>query len=535
MVTMNRSANLVLMLVMLLAATGNAANLRDSVRQAKDDGKEVSEVTRQLILSGEHPANVAQAVANVYDNCEDISTSVSTAIDGQREYLESVVSSVSALDACGCNADTLWSRSRLEARLRVPVTRVIVELDQDMACAAVASEAASSHYAEESGQIVEAAMRGKQPVAIAYDTFGSLDYEEASTSPTVAYRRKPDSCGNDQELNDEFDRNRYWQTFNATGTPRPSWEPDCGDDRDREEKTAPASDLLISEVSFGKKDSSFVAIYNSTDQPLDLKALNVSLTVFFNGSDKPGLMIPLEGEVPPKGHYVTAGPAFNENQVDQVQSGFQLDSNDTIAIIPPVETYDCDGFRSVLGGALRGSVQNVDDPESHDYNHPVSLVKDKVSRFLGAVDGKTPGYVADAVGQVPLDEDDVPLPNLSDELSRMPTACDSDSNETDRFSQSGSWSTTAARSLGQPNTRCGETTKNGMLISELANGDGQQDAIEIFNATNSTIDLDDEGYMLEIYRDGSEQPDQVINLDGQIGPSGVFVIANYGHCRPIDR
>jgi hypothetical protein len=223
---------------------------------------------------------------------------------------------------------------------------------------------------------------------------------------------------------------------------------------------------------------------------------------------------------------VTGGTALNEDQVDQVQSGFQLDSNDTIAITPPVETYDCDGIRSVLGGALRGSVQNVDDAESHDYDHPVSLVKDKVSRYLGAVDGKTPGYVADAVGQVPLDEDDVPLPNLSDELSRMPTACDSDSNESDRFSHGGSWSTTATRSLGQPNTHCGETTKNGMLISELANGDGQQDAIEIFNATNSTIDLDDEGYMLEIYRDGSEQPDQVINLDGQIGPSGVFVIAN---------
>ncbi len=349
----------------------------------------------------------------------------------------------------------------------------------------------------------------------------------------MAYRRKENACGDDQELNDEFDRAEYWQSFNASGVPSPSWRPDCDDDDDEEENDGPVSNLLLSELSFGRQESSYVAIYNSTNRPQNLKSQGASLTVYFNGSDKPGMTIPLEGVVPPRGHYVVGGTGFNENQVDQVQSGFQLDSNDTVAMTPPVVSYNCDGIRSVFGGALRGSVKNVEDPDSHEYDHPRSLVKDKVARFFGTVDGKTPGYVADAVGQVPLDEDDVPLPNLGDELSRLRNACDADSNESDQFAQGGAWSTTAAQTLGRANTMCKESYKDGMLISELANGEEQKDAVEIYNAGQSTINLGEDGYMLEIYRDGSERPDEVIELEGEISPSSVFVVANDDNDDPI--
>jgi hypothetical protein len=533
MLFMNRSENLVLILLMALSANANGASVREAVEQANDDGKEAAEVTLELISAGEHPANVTQAVADIYGSCEDISSSVSTALDGRRDFLEPVVSSVSALGECGCGADTLWSRSRLEARHRLPITRTIVELDPSMACAAVAAEAASFHHAQDSGQIMESAMRGRQPIAAHYDSFGTLDPDDPAAPTAIAYRRKSDSCADDQNLKDKFERGEYWQTFNATGVPNPTWQPNCDADEEEDEKDGPAADLLISEVSFGQKDSSFVAVYNATDQAIDLKGLGASLTVYFNGSDAPGIMIPLEGDIAPRSHHVVAGTAFNEDQVDQVESGFQLGSNDTISISPPADSYNCDGFRSVFGGALRGSSMDVEDPESHDYDHPRSLVKSKVSRLYAEEESKTPGYVVDAVGQVPLHDDDLPLPNLEDALSRQQTACQGDSNETDPFAHSQAWSTTAAGSLGQANARCGKNDNSGVLISELANGDDEKDAVEIYNAGLSPIDLDDSGYMLEIYRDGKQQPDEVIKLEGEIQPSGVFVVANNDNEDPI--
>lgn len=508
------------------ASSSFGAELREDISEAKSDDVPARDITRQLIDRGEHPANVAQAVSEIYGNCDDIASSVSSAVEGRREYLESVVSSVSALGECGCSADSLWSRTRLESRLRLPSTRVLVELDPSMACAAVAAESASYHFAEDSGLILEAAMQARQPQSIPYDSFGTLaDSNQASAQ---AYKRQPHYCGNDRDLSDDFEQQDRWAPFAPGSVPQADWAPDCDEDDENEASDRNNTDsLLITEVGMPGSPGSYVALYNGTDEAQDLKQSGISLSVFFNGAAKPGLMVPLEGVIPPRGHFVVGGSGFNEQQIDQVESGFRLSPNDSVAITPPVVSYTCDGIRSVFGGALRGAVQIDDaDDNSHLVIHPRELVKNKVARQFGALQGKTPGYVADAVGQVPLDEDDVPITPLQPALVRQSDQCQADSNETDPFADSAIWSTTAGASLGTPNNQCRSSWHDGVLISELANGEDQQDAVEIYNGGQGTIDLGEEGYFLEIYRDGNDQPDEIVTLEGQIAPDQIFLVAN---------
>ncbi len=508
------------------ATSGMSAEIREDISDAKQDDVSARDITRQLVDRGEHPANVAQAVSEIYGSCDDIASSVSEAVEGRREYLESVVSSVSALGECGCSADSLWSRTRLESRLRLPSTRLLVELDPSMACAAVAAESASYHFAEDSGLILEAAMQARQPQSIPYDSFGTLT--KGNQAPAQAYKRQSFYCSNDRDLSDEFEQQDRWMAFSPGSLPQADWTPDCDEDDEYESEDRDGTDtLLITEVAMPGSGGSYVALYNGTDQPQDLKQSGISLSVFFNGAAKPGLVVPLEGVIPSRGHFVVGGSRFDENQIDQVESGFKLSPNDSVAITPPVVSYNCDGIRSVFGGALRGAVQIDDaDENSHLVIHPRELVKNKVARQFGALQGKTPGYVADAVGQVPLDEDDLPIALLDNALTRQTNQCQPDSNETDTFAGSSNWTSTAGASLGKPNNQCRSNWHDGVLISELANGEDQQDAVEIYNGGQGTIDLGEEGYFLEIYRGGNEQPDEIVTLEGKISPEQIFLIAN---------
>jgi hypothetical protein len=63
-----------------------------------------------------------------------------------------------------------------------------------------------------------------------------------------------------------------------------------------------------------------------------------------------------------------------------------------------------------------------------------------------------------------------------------------------------------------------------LIISEYVEGDSHNKAIEIHNPSPLTIDLD--GYSVEVYNNGADQPTQNLQLEGQLLPGGVFVIGN---------
>ncbi|PCJ81912.1 MAG: hypothetical protein COA49_02815 [Bacteroidetes bacterium] len=63
-----------------------------------------------------------------------------------------------------------------------------------------------------------------------------------------------------------------------------------------------------------------------------------------------------------------------------------------------------------------------------------------------------------------------------------------------------------------------------LIISEYIEGDSHNKAIEIHNPSPITIDLAE--YSLELYNNGATDPNQVLDLQGQILPGDVFVVGN---------
>lgn len=77
-----------------------------------------------------------------------------------------------------------------------------------------------------------------------------------------------------------------------------------------------------------------------------------------------------------------------------------------------------------------------------------------------------------------------------------------------------------------------------LFISEYAEGNSQNKAIEIYNPTSQAIDLN--GYRIERYSNGSSIVSEYLDLSGTIGAYDVWVVTNgetdttdeYGYCYP---
>ena len=63
-----------------------------------------------------------------------------------------------------------------------------------------------------------------------------------------------------------------------------------------------------------------------------------------------------------------------------------------------------------------------------------------------------------------------------------------------------------------------------ILISEYVEGSSFNKAIELYNTTDSVIDLGAENYTIELYSNGASSPSQTLSLTGRIGSKDVFVI-----------
>ncbi|MCJ8278887.1 MAG: lamin tail domain-containing protein [Rivularia sp. ALOHA_DT_140] len=63
-----------------------------------------------------------------------------------------------------------------------------------------------------------------------------------------------------------------------------------------------------------------------------------------------------------------------------------------------------------------------------------------------------------------------------------------------------------------------------IFISEYVEGSSNNKAIELYNSTDSVIDLATDNYTIELYSNGASSPNQTLNLTGTIASKDVFVI-----------
>ena len=122
-------------------------------------------------------------------------------------------------------------------------------------------------------------------------------------------------------------------------------------------------------------------------------------------------------------------------------------------------------------------------------------------------------------------------------LVRGNDVCDGDHDEMDRFNPEDSWTNQGSiDDLGSHKPRCrnddsdDETSKsfttNKLIISQYVEGDGSNQALEIYNKSDKAIDLLTNNYQLEVYFHGYDFPGEVIQLKGKIEPQSTFVISD---------
>jgi CSLREA domain-containing protein len=74
--------------------------------------------------------------------------------------------------------------------------------------------------------------------------------------------------------------------------------------------------------------------------------------------------------------------------------------------------------------------------------------------------------------------------------------------------------------------RTPESLPTDLFISEYVEGSSSNQAIEIYNATASAINLGTGAYVVQVYRNGSTTPSTSTTLTGTIAAGGTYVIAN---------
>jgi hypothetical protein len=140
---------------------------------------------------------------------------------------------------------------------------------------------------------------------------------------------------------------------------------------------------------------------------------------------------------------------------------------------------------------------------------------------------------ADRVGQVrpedtALDEWQPPLAAAPLALGRVAGACAAERRAEAPFSIASPWAADTASAAFQ--SRC-DATPTALLLARLEAWEGEdarqtpQRAVQIANATGARIDLERDGYVLEVYAEGEREPARIVPLKGELAHGATLKVA----------
>ena len=251
-----------------------------------------------------------------------------------------------------------------------------------------------------------------------------------------------------------------------------------------------------------------------------------------------------------------------------VRKGVQLSSDRADEIVASVATINgckCNAqsfwARSRLEQRLRPRIQRAlaeistsCSCASAGIEAAIEIVPDKVEDMVDAVivAKNRAERTIDSIGQVGVLPEqkfwgDQLVKTKDTNLIRNTEVCSGDYNELDEFDPNNSWSnqdkqTDSAtfaynRDLGTHKLICEEEetkeeeeeTENDsekLIISQYIEGQGSDQALELYNGSDKEIDLYAGNYQLEVYFHGYDFPGEVIQLKGLMAPQSTFVVAD---------
>ncbi len=484
----------------------------EALEQERDPG----EVTGALLDLGFEPARAAQAVASAWGDCNAAQAAVAVAVTRRPGSATDVVTAVGSADGCGCGASSGWARSQLDQRIRFASPQRPIALAQTCSCMAAAVEAGTAALPQMADAIVLAGVEALQTATLARDSVGQRGGSETESwlpNPdfrgSQTYRRRPDACAADRDDNDDFEPAQQWSTA-SPGDQAPAHACD--------EPQNSTDDLLVREFSVDSEGAGHAWLVNHSDSTINLANSGYRLGIAYRDQPQASVVLPLIGEVQPGQGFLVAGEGSPlADKANQVVPHLSMAPGDYLDLHQPSTVPDCECAEALTAAAFRGSRNRVAGTSE------VSPAEHKMERLLGTHEYLN-GFVVDAVGSVS-DQPERSTALFGDsamaQLGRKDQMCARDAFELDSFATDG-WQSSA--SVG--GQRDCSVAQNDMVIADLMMVDDGRGAVRLVNSSAASIDMDQSGYLLEIYPPESIRPRAEIPLKGVLKPGESFVIAH---------
>lgn len=305
-------------------------------------------------------------------------------------------------------------------------------------------------------------------------------------------------------------------------------------------------DLFFSEYVEGLSNNKALEIYNPTQNKVILTG-KASIKIYYNGNTT-ATTINLTGEIEPKGTFIVAHTSAHGDilaKADQKSGSCNFNGNDAIELIYDLLTLDIFG---VIGedpgtGWSGGGVKTVDQTLVRR-PHVLAGVKTPVSPFNPSLEWIA--YATDTfehLGSHTIDLYTVffnldDKGSFQDEQQSTQQVIKGSSAESPKVIPSNGYSIVGwdkefkeVTSDIVVNAIFQEWTQPGVFFSEYimkTGNDGKNKALEIFNGTDETINLEAENYEIRMYFNGATTAALTIALEGIIELGKTFVIAPMG-------
>lgn len=504
---------------------------------ANAEGKNVSaaDATRGLIAAGTDPAHTVQAVIEAYGQCDAVYQSVEAASSVAPGRAGDLVQAAAIGAKCPCTGENLWSAARIEARTRLNNRRVPVEIFSLCGCAGAAAQAAAMALPDQADRILAAAVSANRRAGGVVDSLGQIGSPSGPvTAAGGTLQRKDDKrCVRDTDPANEFKPDDVWMAGGLdASTPPQTRIVDCDDeaieddlaaegaeDEGKEKSEDDGGEVLIDSYVAEGTDRALV-LFNGTDREVDLAGESYQVELYFPGVKGPGRRIGLAGLVPPKGLYVVAGDGASSGlreRADMLVPSALMQPTEAIVLRRGQQDSGCDCAEVSVAGTLNGL-----GPKSEEWRQ--EQVEEQENNALTN---------ADSVGQVRPEDVDKngwtpPLGAVPKSLAREDETCDGDSNADDAFSTVGWREGTAEGGLFKP--ACATASADVVIAQYEARRQSEQDPawrfVELYNNTGAPVDLAEEGYILEVYRDGDREPVKVLALEGEVARGDRFMVSS---------
>lgn len=503
----------------------------DNAQHAKAAKATAADATRGLISADVDPAHSVQAVIDTYAQCDAVFESVQAASTLAPTRAADLVQAAAINPRCPCGGDNLWSAARLSSRIRIEHRSLPVAIENLCGCSGAAAQAAALAVPEQADQILGAALAANRHAGGVVDSLGKIGNISGPVSAAGGSltRRTDKRCAADTNPDDDFDSAQLWETASTdVAIPPASREVDCDQPAvttepavaEAGQSASGADDRLLIDSYVAEGSERALVLFNGNDHAVNLTNESYQLELYFPGVVEPGRRIGLAGMVAPHGLYVVAGDTASSAlraRADMLVQSSLLQPSEAVLLRRGLANSGCGCAEVTVAGTLNGLGAKSEDWRQQQVND------DAVGKLSNA----------DSVGQVrpevvSTDAWQSPLASAPLSLARQDNACAGDPEIADEFSSQAYQAGAPTGGVFRPSCAVAATD---VVIADYEARRETADApvwraVELYNHTGATVDLADQGYLIEVYREGEREPRQVIALTGELARGQRLLLAS---------